>query len=95
VKVRWLSSSVRELDRIYAYVARDNPRAARSVFTRIRSAASRIGEFPEIGRGGHVPGTRAVVVGGLPFLVVYRIASDRVEIIRVLHTAMHRPSFDQ
>jgi addiction module RelE/StbE family toxin len=90
VRVRWLSSALRELDRVYEYVARENPRAARSVFKKIRSTASRIGRFPEAGRHGHVRGTREIVVTDLPYLVVYRVGSNSIDIIRVLHTSMDR-----
>lgn len=91
MKVRWLSSALRELDRVHEYVARENPKAAKSVFKRIRSTATRLGRFPEIGRRGHVQSTREVIVDDLPYIIVYRVSSDGVEIIRVLHTAMDRP----
>jgi toxin ParE1/3/4 len=92
VKVRWLSSALRELDRVYEYVARDNPKAAKSVFRRIRSTATRLGKFPESGRRGQVQGTRELVVNDLPYIIVYRISPAGIEVIRVLHTAMDRPS---
>ena len=39
-----------------------------------------------------MPGTRELVVSGLPYLVVYRVQSDAVEIIRVLHLSMDWPA---
>ena len=90
MKVRWLSSALEELDRIYDYIAQDNPKAATKVFLRIRGATHQLAQFPHGGRPGNVKATRELVVSGLPYLVVYRVTEDSVEILRVLHTAMDR-----
>lgn len=91
MKVRWLSAALAELDRVYDNIAQDNPAAARSVFKRIRKASERLKRFPYSGRHGQLPGTREIVVVGLPFVVVYRMAGDTVEILRVFHTSQERP----
>ncbi len=88
MKLRWLSSALVELDRAYAYIAQDNPKAAGHVFRRIRAAAQHLKQFPEAGRPGHVLGTRELPVGGLPYLVVYRVSGDCVEILQVFHTSI-------
>jgi toxin ParE1/3/4 len=43
-----------------------------------------------MGRIGRVPLTRELIVGGTPWIVVYRVRSA-VEIIRVLHGAQAWP----
>jgi toxin ParE1/3/4 len=73
-----------------AYIADDNPAAARGVRHRIHAAVKNLGLFPDSGRPGAIAGTRELVVPGLPYLVVYRVRGGRVEILRVLHTAMDR-----
>jgi toxin ParE1/3/4 len=93
--VRWLSEALIQLDRVYEYISRENPRAAADVFVRIRKATHQLSRFPMVGRAGHVSGTRELVVTGLPYLVVYRVSADDVEILRVLHTAMDRPPLMQ
>jgi hypothetical protein len=35
-----------------------------------------------------VAGTRELVVAGLPYVVVYRVAGNAVEVLLVLHTSM-------
>jgi plasmid stabilization system protein ParE len=57
----------------------------------IRTAVLRLGEFPQSGRAGHFPGTRELVLAGLPYVVVYRVTPDSVEIIRVFHASMDWP----
>jgi addiction module RelE/StbE family toxin len=90
MRVRWLSPALAELDRVYEYISPENPKAARQVFTRIRKSTERLKRFAEAGREGHVPGTRELPVTGLPYLVVYRVIGDTVEVLRVLHTSQNR-----
>jgi addiction module RelE/StbE family toxin len=61
------------------------------VIDRIEQLVKRLATFPESGRVGHIPGTRELVVPGLPYLVVYRVTPDAVEILRVFHTSRNWP----
>lgn len=88
MNIRWLSSALVELDRIYGYIAWENPKAAARVFRQIRKASLQLARFPQLGRPSQVEGTRELVVAGLPYLIVYRVAGDSVEILRVFHTSM-------
>lgn len=87
--IRWLSSALAELDRIHGYIARENPQVAARVFRQIRKAPHQLARFPHLGRFGQIEGTRELVVTGLPYLIVYRVADDDVEILRVFHTSMN------
>jgi len=46
---------------------------------------------PERGRTGRRPETRELVFAGLPYLAVYRIGGDGVDILRILHGAHEWP----
>lgn len=87
MRVRWLISAQKSLRAQLAFIAEDNPAAARRVSIRIHDAVVNLAAFPHSGRAGEVPGTRELVVPGLPFLVVYTLGADSVDILRVLHTA--------
>ncbi len=91
MRVVWLREATISLDHHYDYIARENPRAARHVFQRIIAATQRLGTFPNSGRPGRIPGTRELVITNLPYIAVYRVADDAVEIFRVFHTAMDWP----
>lgn len=92
VKIRWLREATASLDSHFDYVSSRNPTAAKAVFQRIVGAVERLQEFPSSGRVGRIGGTREVVVPGLPYVVVYRIKKDIVEILRVFHTSTDWPS---
>jgi toxin ParE1/3/4 len=46
-----------DLDRIYAWIAKDRPRAADAVIARILRSAQRLSRFPYLGYPGQVPST--------------------------------------
>jgi len=92
VKLRWLQFGSVSLRRHVEFIAHENPAAAAGVRRRIRSAVLRLLDFPESGRMGQVPGTRELVVANLPYIVVYRVTGDVVEILRVFHTASDWPT---
>jgi toxin ParE1/3/4 len=89
VKLRWLRSGRESLRRHIAFITADNPAAAARVRRQIKTTVLRLCEFPQSGRIGHVPATREMVVTGLPYVVVYRVPLDSIEILRVFHTSMN------
>ncbi len=81
-----------ELDRIFAWIANDNPRAAFEIISRIEAKVMRL-EVPELtnmGRAGLVDGTRELLEW--PYIIVYRVYEERDEIVvlSVVHGAQDR-----
>ena len=91
MKLRWTPLAAGQLASAYDYVARDNPRAADETIERILSAVEVLERHPHIGRKGRVSRTRELVVTGTPFLVAYRVTTDQIEILAVLHGARRWP----
>lgn len=81
-----------DLDRIYAWIAKDRPRSADSAIDRILESAERLGRFPYMGHIGRAPGTYEWVVPGLPYIVVYKvnINDEEVDVVAVFHGAQDR-----
>lgn len=48
-------------------------------------------QWPQRGRIGREQGTRELVFSPLPYIAVYRIRDQSVEILRIYHTAQDRP----
>ena len=92
MKIRWTRLAVEDLNLAYEYIATENPSAARAVIARIESAVNVLRAHPEIGRSGRVEGTRELIISGTPFIVAYRIARNRVEILAVIHGARRWPT---
>lgn len=70
-----------DLDRIYAWIAKDNPAAADSIIGRILDVAEYLGRLPHLGHPGRARGTLEWVVKGLPYIIVYELPSARAELI--------------
>jgi len=91
VKIVWLPAAADALDREFDFLAAKNPQAARTVFVRIVALLRRLADFPNSGRPGQIDGIRELVIPGLPYVVVYRVGGESVQILRVFHTRQEWP----
>jgi plasmid stabilization system protein ParE len=91
MRVRWLRKALANLDAEAAYIATEDPAAARLVVARVLTAVDRLTEQPALGRPGRVPGTRELVVPKTRYIVPYRVRRETVEILRVFHASRRLP----
>jgi addiction module RelE/StbE family toxin len=89
--VRWSPESAEDLSQIVAYIRLDNSSAAQRVAQTIYAGASRLRKFPYRGRMGRVEGTRELPLPPLPFVIVYRVLPEAVEISNIIHGAQRWP----
>ena len=89
MKLRYARGALSDLDEIFSYIARDNPRAATRLVTRIEQVAELIAGQPYIGTVTRKSNFRRFPVGN--YLIVYEIRSDEVIIQYVRHSARRRP----
>ena len=81
----------RDLQDVFDYISHESPAAARRVVDHLLREAERLLLFPRIGRPGRVTGTRELVASTWPYVVVYRLRGERIDILRVMHTARRWP----
>lgn len=91
MRIKWLSEAVGDLIGIREYIAQDSPASAEGVAERILSTVDYLRSHPGIGRAGRVPGTREIIIPGLPYIVPYRVRGNNIEILGVLHTSRKWP----
>ena len=92
MRLRWTKHAERDLDEIASFIGQESPAAAaRVVLELIDRVESTLPMRPAIGRPGRVLGTRELVIGGLPYIVPYRVREMDIEILRVLHTSRRWP----
>ena len=91
MRVRWLRKALTNLDAEAAYIATEDPAAARLVVERVLKAVNRLVEQPALGRPGRVPGTRELLVAKTRYIVPYRVRGESVEILRVFHASRRLP----
>ncbi len=91
MQVRWLRKALRNLDEEAAYIATDDPEAAKRVVERVLDAVAMLADQPGLGRPGRLPGTRELIVPRTRYLVPYRVRGDIVEGLRVFHSSRRLP----
>jgi len=91
MEVRWSEEAYRDLERIYARIAAENPSAAREVVLAVFEGCAKLREFPELGRSSRISGRRELIFPPLPYIVVYKLKSEAVEISRIYHAAQDWP----
>jgi toxin ParE1/3/4 len=80
--IRWTDSALRDFTHICDYIETHNsPATARRVALSLHGRIEMLAKFPEQGRTGRKPDTRELVFSGLPYLAVYRVHNDAVEIV--------------
>lgn len=89
--INWSILASNDLEEIVDYILVDNPSAALNLFETIKQAVEKLQDYPNMGRVGRVSGTRELVITNTPFIVVYRVQNNNVEILRVLHSARKFP----
>jgi toxin ParE1/3/4 len=90
VEIIWSPLALARLQEIRAYVARDKPDAAGRLATRIVAVVEALRNHPRLGRTGTEPGIRELVIGGTPYVVLYRVGRKRVIISTIWHGAQQR-----
>lgn len=85
VRIKWTKGAQNNLNQIEDYIAQDNPKAAVDIILKIIKSVGMLSENPAMGRIGRIFDTRELIINGTPFIVPYRIKSEQIEILRVLH----------
>lgn len=89
--IEWLPTAEGDFYGQFAHIAEHNPVAAVEAGDRIMQHIDHLNGNPAMGKPGRQPGTRELVVPHSPWIVVYRVKSDIVQIIRILHGAQSWP----
>lgn len=87
IQVRWAPESADDLSRIFDHIRQDSADAAQRVVRDLYNRAESLGTSPRRGRAGRIEGTRELITVPLPYIIVYRVLTDAVEIAKILHGA--------
>ncbi len=87
VEIVWSALARTRLREIRAYVARDKPEAEERLAIRIVAMIEALRSHPHLGRVGSELGVRELVIGGTPYIVLYRVQGQRVTISTIWHGA--------
>jgi toxin ParE1/3/4 len=92
MRINFYPAAREDIERMFAWIAQDNPSAALEMVSRIESAIYRLAvpELSHMGHAGTVAGTLELVVH--PYIIVYKVNGKRREIaiISIVHGARDR-----
>jgi addiction module RelE/StbE family toxin len=91
MKVRVTRPALDDLERIHAYISKDNPVAASRVVTHLLDRALDLAHSPYQGREVDEPNARVMVVPRFRYFIFYTIERDEVHITHFRHTSRRRP----
>ncbi|HVT97994.1 MAG TPA: type II toxin-antitoxin system RelE/ParE family toxin [Acidobacteriaceae bacterium] len=90
MQIRWTPNATDDLERIAAYLKEHHPGYAESTVRELNANVQSLQKFPRLGRLGREEGTRELVFGRLPYVAVYRVKDEAVEVLRIWHAAQNR-----
>jgi toxin ParE1/3/4 len=91
LKIFWLEKAAMDLEQAYEFILFDNPPAAEKEVNKVLEAVELLSMNPALGKAGRVAKTRELVVAGTPYIVIYRVKGNRLEILRIFHGARQWP----
>jgi toxin ParE1/3/4 len=92
MEIRWSLPAAEDLERTSEQIERDNPDAAWRVAETIYKACGQLRIFPNMGRASkRIGGRRKLKFAPLPYIVVYQVKKDAVEISRIFDGAQDWP----
>jgi len=91
VRQRWSAQAIEDRLGIFDYIASDSGHAALEVDEAIEARVNALLAMPRSGRPGRLANTREAVIGGTPYIVVYKVSDAELHVIRVLHSAQQWP----
>lgn len=87
MRVRWSPDAAEDLASIYRYQKAAWPARAQTTVTALYSAIMSLPGAPHKGRPGRNPGTRELVISPMPYLIVYRVEREAIQIVRIRHAS--------
>jgi toxin ParE1/3/4 len=89
VRVRWTEAAAAHVEDIYDFIARDNPDAVSAIVEKLIAAVERLTAYPNLGRAAE-HGARKLIHP--PFVIVYRVVEDVINVESVFHGSYWRSS---
>lgn len=86
-QIRYSVRARRDLLDIWATIALDNPAAADRLYDRLAARVQILERFPQAGPARLDIADTARALVERPYLILYRLASEGVQIVRILHGA--------
>lgn len=90
MRIRWTHAAATDLESINTHLRDHHPKYQHQTIRKLYDSISSLKSFPHRGRPGREEGTRETLFLPLPYIAVYRIRHDTIEVLRIYHAAQER-----
>ena len=88
--ILWTPAAAADLQSISDYLQEHHPHYRQATLRKLYQSILSLKEWPSRGRAGTEEGTRELVFPPMPYIAVYRVRSQSIEVLRVYHGAQNR-----
>jgi len=89
--LRWTPRAVSDLEEIADYLLSVHSASWERLIERIERTLQYLLQFPHMGKAGLAPGTREFVLAGTPYILVFRLKGEMLQILSVRDGRMQLP----
>jgi toxin ParE1/3/4 len=90
MRIRWTPAAAADLQHISDYLRDHHPHYRQPTMRKLYEAIGSLKAVPHRGRPGRENGTREILFPPLPYVAVYRVKEQTIEILRIYHSAQDR-----
>jgi addiction module RelE/StbE family toxin len=90
MRIRWTPAAVADLQHISDYLSEHRPRYRQPTIRKLYDTIRSLRQSPYRGRPGSEEGTREIAFRPLPYIAVYRLKEQTIEVLRIYHGAQDR-----
>ena len=91
MRIRWTPAAAADLEHISDYLKDRHPDYWQPTLRKMYAAIQSLKNWPHRGRLGREEGARELLFPPLPYIAVYRVNEQSVEVLRIYHGGQDRP----
>ena len=91
MRIRWTPPAAADMQSISDYLKERQPEYRQPTMRKLYERIRALKDAPFVGRPGVVEGTRELLFPPMPYVAVYRVNGQTIEIWRIYHAARNRP----
>lgn len=85
INIFWTKRALSHLEAELDYYGKINPMLAKELTNIIVKSIKNVADMPGIGRSGKKIGTRELVINKYPYILAYRVRSEVLEVLAIIH----------
>ena len=91
MRIRWTPAAAADLRNISDYLKERHPQYRQPTMGKLYETIRSLKQSPHRGRPGSEEGTREILFPPLPYVAVYRVKEQTIQVVRIYHGAQKRP----